>query len=199
MFHETQTLISELSQTISDTFSNILLGCSIVFALLACFFGYKLSKFIISVSGFLLGAAIGLVVCALYLETDHAVVWITVISLIIGISFALLAFKLYRIGVFLYCLFFTCNTVYLLFPAGMRTPALILGIIIGIIAGVLSFRFLRELMILITAAYGGLQAARLLLGIWNYDTLWMYLAAGAALAALGTLTQFMTTKQLRHR
>ena len=199
MFNEVQMQIAELLQTVSETFSNILLGCSIVFALLACFFGYKLSKLIISLSGFILGAVIGLVVCALYLETDHTVVWITVISLIVGILFALLAFKLYRIGVFIFCLFFTANTVYLLFPAGMHTPALILGIIAGIIAGILSFRFLRELMILFTAAYGGLQAARLLLGIWNYDTLWMYLAAGAALAVLGALTQFMTSKKLKHR
>ena len=74
---------------------------ALVFALLGCFFGYKLSKVFMSITGFIIGLFIGQTVSSqlLHIEGFASVLCITLGGAVI----AALALWIYRIGIFILC------------------------------------------------------------------------------------------------
>lgn len=196
------TLLEQL-QSITDTafaesiaaVGGVVLAFSAVFALLNCFFGFRLQKLWITLVGFLIGFVLGMIPCLLWIHSEHALAIATVVGLVVGVLIGLLAYKLYRVGVFLWVGVLTFGFVANLFPEKLAWLGIVLGVIAGVLVGVLALRFLRPVVIVTTALSGGMTAAQDFLRMFDVTQVLIVLGVGLLLAVLGMVVQFATTKR----
>jgi hypothetical protein len=179
-------------------FGQVILVFTVAIALLQCFFGYRLLKAWVAIIGFLVGFVIGFGV-AMYNIGGEAYLP-AVIGIVAGILLALVAFKLYLVGVFIYCGAIAFSAVQTIpFPENQTWDIvlIVLGVIAFLVAGILAVRFSRPCIIAVTAISGAFNAVDALktpvaaLG----ENEGLKILAGVALAALGIVIQFLTTKK----
>lgn len=161
-------------------------------SLLNCFFGYKIQKFFITLSGVVIGGIIGLIGGVL-LGGDSAEAVSMIMALLMAVLGGFLAFKLYRLGIFLtFWLYGTVLFAVLFLVAGAVTGvpmAPVLGLIIGVLALVLHKGFI----ICMTAISGGMSAGALFGAASGIPGVGLLLGAG--LSALGIFVQFRLEKK----
>ena len=87
---------------------------ALILALIGCFFGYKLSRLFMGISGFIAGAIIGQIVASQILHVEG---FASVLCIILcGAFIASLAFWIYRIGIFILCFALAFSAAGTLFP-----------------------------------------------------------------------------------
>lgn len=167
----------------------------LIFALLGCFFGYRLIRLLVTVGGAALGAALFIAAKLHWLPQLDFPLWAAGVlgALLIG---ALSCF-IYKVGLF--CYFALMGGSF----AGYLTPLLLidaqtgfwLSLAAGLVIGILGVILSRPYIICITGVSGGLSA-----GLCAFSLLAVSVPAfvpmlcGAVLAAVGILFQFKTTK-----
>ena len=117
----------------------------IVLGFISCFFGYRFSKAILSIFGFIIGYKFGMQ----YLPSYILQPWMNItISIIIGLIAGFISYKLYLIGIFALCatvVYSLCQTI------GIDES---LRIIIGLTAGIIGVNFTKPLIIVTTSLSG---------------------------------------------
>ena len=185
---------------LSREIGQIILAFSLLFAVLQCFFGYRLLKVWIGLVGFLLGFVLGFLISGAMVEGESYLPALTQRSTVV--IFALLAFKIYLIGVFLYCGALAAGAVHAL-PLPSEEGWNVLGIVFCVLAflvvGFLATKFARPFIIAVTAATGAVRVTESLQGMWpqlagNQILGWLMILA---LAAAGMIVQFASTKKKR--
>lgn len=128
---------------------------AVLYGLVACFFGWRVFRFALTVAGFLIGGLVGY-------SLGNANLLIGLIGALIG-AFALYA--LFRIGIFIAgALLFALAAASALLFFGITDSALqVVGIIAGAIAGGLVALGVQSLIIVASTAFGG--AASLIAGV----------------------------------
>ena len=171
---------------------------TLILALVGCFFGYKLSRLFMSITGFIAGALIGQLVASQLLHVEG---FASVLCIILGGAIvASLAFWIYRIGIFILCFALAFSAAGALFPFEGDIQFFV-NIITGLIVGVLAVKYMRPVIILTSAIVCGSSAAGLLPGVAEYMgiTTLSSMNSGAALTlglcVLGIVVQFLTTKE----
>lgn len=170
---------------------------ALILALIGCFFGYKLSRFFMSITGFIAGAIIGQMVASQILHIEGFTSVLCVI--LCGAIAASLAFGIYRIGIFILCFALAFSAAGTLFPFEGDVQ-FFANIITGLIVGVLAVKCMRPVIILTSAIVCGTSAAGLLPGVAEYMgiTTLSSLSSSATLTLvlciLGIAVQFLTTK-----
>lgn len=192
MFNSVRQLTEEVSQ--------VILAFSLLFAVLQCFFGYRLLKIWIGLVGFLLGFALGYLISGALV--DGKAYLPALIGIVTGVIFALLAFKIYLIGVFLYCGAIAASAVHAL-PLPSEEGWKVLGIVLCVLAflavGFLATKFSKPFIIAVTASTGAVKVAESLQGMSgalaeNQTLVWLIIVV---LAAAGMAVQFMTARGKR--
>lgn len=165
-----------------------LMGILIVFALINCFFGYSLRKVWIVLTGLLAGAAEGLMLSIIIDEND---MMIAAICMSLGaIICAVIAYFLYRIGVFFLLFLMVIGTLYSQFrPSDLFAWSI--ALLFAMILAVLSFSLERINVTLVTAGCGAvltLYGIQELLHGTDFNPRVVYASMGL-LFLLGFLTQ----------
>ena len=182
----------------------IVIITALVIALLYVFFGYKLLRVYISLLGFLIGFALGIVICAVFdLSNTTAVI---VIICVCAVALAALGFWLYKAGLFvmiLLSLFPIILSVVSEFTTIQPVFMWIGSILFALVLAILAMFFVRPVVIIVTAFSGGLSIASLVVNnllpeIAQVNTtdgarIFM-LIIGGVIAVLGIYFQFVTTK-----
>ena len=158
---------------------------SILINLGVCFFGYKLFKVFVAIIGFLGGVCLGLAAAG---QTSWPF-WVDlVLVLVLGVILAVLALKVYKVGVFLFCG---------LLP-GVLCTLLAGGIWVGLAAflvfGVLGVLLTRFYIIAVSAVSSGLLAGQQLFALFPLDVPAAAIILGLVLAIAGFIFQWKTTK-----
>ncbi len=166
-----------------------------VLAALNCFLGFKLQKLWIVLYGAMLGATLGAAILP-----EETAKWIMIcVALVIGVLFGALAFKLYKLGVFLFCLALASLLVCRFVPlTGWALAGVCL--VAGILLGLLAIRFTRDVLIISTAIQGGFVLADSFCNYtgvlnWDYGEI-LLLIVGVVLTFAGVAVQYKTTKPL---
>jgi membrane protease subunit (stomatin/prohibitin family) len=166
-------------------------------AILQCFFGYKLLKFWMSFTGFLIGGCIGLLIGLAACGTNSGNAAIPIIlSLIFGVLGAWIAFKLYKIGVFLMC--FAMGFIFgaiLGYFAGGTSMMVPLGVIFAFIAAIAGVILMKPVIIISTSLTGGILAGVCLVKAFGSQNSTVGIVLGILLAALGIYVQFKMNKK----
>ena len=182
----------------------IVIITALVIALLYVFFGYKLLRVYISLLGFLIGFALGIVICAVFdLSNSTAVI---VIICVCAVALAALGFWLYKAGLFvmiLLSLFPIILSIVSEFTTVEPVFMWIGSILFALVLAILAIFFVRPVVIIVTAFSGGLSIASLVVNnllpeIAQVNTtdgarIFM-LIIGGVIAVLGIYFQFVTTK-----
>lgn len=182
----------------------IVIITALVIALLYVFFGYKLLRVYISLLGFLIGFALGIVICAVFdLSNTTAII---VIICVCAVALAALGFWLYKAGLFvmiLLSLFPIILSIVSEFTTIQPVFMWIGSILFALVLAILAMFFVRPVVIIVTAVSGGLSIANLIINsllpeIAQVNTVdgarIFMLIIGAVIAVLGIYFQFVTTK-----
>ena len=158
---------------------------ALIIAIITCFFGYKLNKGLIAILGLILGFLIGIT----YLPNiiiDKTLIYI--LSAVIAIFFGFISYKLYLVGIFFLCAIATyilCENFGL--TGNLQT---IIGILVGLIAGILGVKFTRPLMIISTGLSGASIITEILFNILNFQNDILNFIISLIIAILGITYQF---------
>lgn len=178
------------------------MGCLILIpSLLICFLGYKLLKLIITINGGFIGGILGAIGGAVIMKGLSCGPWIIVVCILGGILIGgFLAFKLYRLGIFLQFFFYgTLTSAILLALLNLREPAILLAVsaAIGIAIGVLAVVLNKSFIIVGSAIIGGFNAASasgMIAPVIAKEEGIEFLI-GLVLAILGAVVQFLLEKK----
>lgn len=196
-----------------DTGAFAIIG--IVFALLECFFGFKLKRLWSTLIGFFIGLCLGGIIGFMLFSADERVLLFALIcAIVLGLICGAVAFTFYQIGMFIYMSITTLTSVYSLTNGLINVPdanvtinllgygeksiniiALILGAVIGLIVGILTLKFMRIVTILNTAISKGFVASYLFFnGVMVMNNMLVTIIVAVIIIALGIWFQLATTK-----
>ena len=172
----------------------VLYAVILVLGILNCILGYRLVRFWMMLAGFAGGAMLGyLAAGAAGIQDEKTALAAAILA---GAALAALSFLVYRAGLFLAGATLAATiAVILIHP---RTSAVFfLCLLIGFGFGILILRFTREVLIVITALFGGilsgLSLAKLLkMPEWTYGLLF-----SALFVIFSLIVQFLTNKPER--
>ena len=160
----------------------------IVIGILIGFFGLKLVKVVAAFLGFLVGAGAGAAICTIAGIGGIASV---AVILVCAILLAVLSFLVYRLGVFV--MTFICSLGVL--AAVIPSQSTVIGMIelaAALVLAILAAIFAEPMIIAITGIAGGFLAGPAILDLAGItDPSWLRYVAGAALAFIGLMVQFM--------
>ena len=197
---ENITTIYELAKQLGlidaffDIYGKYIWTAGLILALLNCLFGYKLRKLWGVLFGFLVGAAAGLGL-AFYLKQSGKVALVA--ALAIGIFFALLAFLLYRLGLFFLCAGLSAFFLWQLLPFHTG-PALIVYLVIGAVVGVLALAKERLTVSLATSIGGAWGTAWFFSQLTGHHQLILLIFITIALSLLGIMLQLKPWKDRKY-
>lgn len=123
---------------------------AVIGGVLACFFGYRLFRFLVGVVGFIPGFVVGSALGSYLVKTPHGEFAFWAGGLLVGLVGAALAWSFYTFGVFLIGAVFGAGTVLLSAGAGDKVY-LLLG---GVLGGVLALLLQKPAIILFTSFTG---------------------------------------------
>lgn len=143
-----------------DLNQNILIviaGLSILIGALQCFFGYRIFKFILGFTGFLLGGALA---SFIGFNFSHEIVYTILVGLLGGFIGATLMVALYFVGVFLVGAIFGGILGSVLYVVFQSNPDPVVLLTIAVISGVIALIFQKFIIIVSTgfAGAGGVVA-----------------------------------------
>ncbi len=192
--------VKETTDSISSShFHAIFLLIALLF-LVVTFFGYRLFKLVISLLGFGIGALLGTLLMGAInrgKETpiSGTVVWIAIV--VFGLLGAFLAFKIYKLGVFL------SGAVGGYWLGGLLLPFInehittlnestqkVVPFIIAAVVGILTMLLVKPLLVIVTSAVGGWYAAENLLATFGFSNRVAWSILAIVLIVAGMVVQF---------
>ena len=165
-------------------------GVTLVIGILNCFLGYRLLKAWVALTGFTAGALLAYSLVSRY--TGNTLIQIGAI-VSGGLLLGLLAFHVYRLGVFLLCTTIGTTAVSILLqPKDSLRFLICLGI--GVLIGLLGMAFVKPMVILNTALGGGFSIAASVAGLLKQEADLKILILGAVLASTGIGVQIAASR-----
>lgn len=178
------------SDTVSR-FMTVIFGALLIFGIMNCILGYRLMRFWMMLGGFFVGAALAFVsVYTMGTETKSTYM---IAVLVTGIIFAVIAFLIYKAGVFILAAGIGWTlSIYFIHPTS--SAVFFACILIGIALGSLAVKYCREVIIVTTSLCGGVMAGVSLAKIGSLADFPYGFGLSAGFAVLGMLIQFAINK-----
>ncbi|MDO4649082.1 MAG: DUF4203 domain-containing protein [Eubacteriales bacterium] len=173
------------------TLTVVLFGGMFLFGFLNCILGYRLLRFWVMVGGFAIGASVTMLLGMSFGVESRKTLFIFAFAA--GVVVALIAFLIYRAGIFLLGAGLGSLIVtYLIHPT---TSALFfLCVLIGVGVGILTLKFEKEILILATSLAGGILAGFALAKLISMKEVPYGLLFSLGFVLFGVLIQFLTNR-----
>ena len=167
----------------------------LILAVLLCFWGYHLFSCFAAGAGFTLGAGLGFLLSGHF--TDK--LWIiAVCAVILGLILGFLATRLILLSTFFIAFFlvavFSCGLFVTFVPSLSSLVIGIIGIILGIIAGLVCVKLQKPVIILVTAFSGALGVIQIFFDLLHFDQITIFYGAFLSLAMIGSIVQFLSNR-----
>mgnify|MGYP004426406743 CR=1 FL=1 len=195
---EGRSMTSYFSLFSLEAITQIIMVFSVAFYFVECFFGYKCIKVFVLIAGFLIGFLVGFFITLSFYLNDAYIP--AAVGIGVGILLALVAFKLYLVGVFIFCGAIAAQAVTCLPLSGDGAEGIIktvLCIAAFIVVGILAVKFAKLCIVLVTAVTGAINAINLLrtpIAVLDNNTIIRF-AVIAAVAIAGITVQRLTTRR----
>ncbi|MEG2783346.1 MAG: hypothetical protein RR920_03610 [Lachnospiraceae bacterium] len=154
---------------------------------LNCFFGLKLFRVWVALTGVTVGLGLGYAITTQFTEVIPIVIGV---SLVVGALLGVLAFKLYLLGVVLLC-WLLGTSIAAVFIKPHSWVLMIVCIMIGVVIGILAMKFVNPVAIIVTSLQGGLTAGMAIIALFG---IWQQLIGygiGIVAGVVGLIVQFM--------
>ncbi len=152
-YHKILEILEKIrTMTVDSPIEMAVFGAVLAFALLNSVLGYRLLRFWVMLIGFAVGAGAGFFIVN-EMEIKKTFVYFAAM-LGFGIVLALIAFLIYRAGIFIMASgIVAAACIYLIHPR--TSAAFFLCLLIGAVTGTLAIRFERGVIIFVTSLLGG--------------------------------------------
>ncbi len=168
------------------------LGIILVFGILNCILGYRLLRFWMMLGGFGVGGAFGFF-AAYTLGNPDKVIYAAAM-LLGGILFAVIAFLIYKAGIFLLGAGIGwALSIYILHPT--KSSVFFVCILCGVGVGSLAVKYCREVLIVATSIIGGVMAGMSLAKLGSLAEFPFGVGMSLGFSLLGILIQFAINKK----
>lgn len=157
----------------------------IVIGFVVLFYGYKLNKLVISLSGFVFGYQL---MQNFLLNFQLTPLLSILFSVLAGVCVGLLSFKVYLLGIFLTCFVLIFAICFLFIPDS--TISLVSGIALGIVIGLLGVKFTKPIMIISTSFSGAFLIVRHVLSLFSINYFVLFVLISFLFAFGGIKVQF---------
>ena len=163
----------------------------LVFGILNCILGYRLLRFWMMVGGFLVGGGLALIIVRTMGTQEKSMMMIA--ALVTGIIFAVIAFLIYKAGVFILAAGIGwALSIYFLHPTS--SASFFACILIGVALGSMAVKYCREVLIVSTSLIGGVMAGVSLAKLGDLADFPYGLGMSVGFAIIGMLIQFAINK-----
>lgn len=163
---------------------------SLIIGAVECFAGFKIMKAMMAVWGLFIGAVIGTAIGFAVGSTAVGVIF----ALVFGAALAILSYKLYLAGIFVFTAFLTAVAVFIMFEN------IFVAIPIAIGAGIAAVYFVKPTVIAITAISGAgiiLSSAYLVMNLGMRGSPVIMFILWFPIALSGIAVQYITTKKTK--
>lgn len=180
-----------LDSDLVNRFMMAIFAVILVFGILNCILGYRLLRFWMMVGGFLVGGGLALIIVRTMGTQEKSTMMIA--ALITGIIFAVIAFLIYKAGVFILAAGIGwALSIYFLHPTS--SASFFACILIGVALGSMAVKYCREVLIVSTSLIGGVMAGISLAKLGNLADFPYGLGMSVGFAIIGMLIQFAINK-----
>ena len=180
-----------LDSDLVNRFMMAIFAVILVFGILNCILGYRLLRFWMMVGGFLVGGGLALIIVRTMGTQEKSMMMIT--ALVTGIIFAVIAFLIYKAGVFILAAGIGwALSIYFLHPAS--SASFFACILIGVALGSMAVKYCREVLIVSTSLIGGVMAGVSLAKLGDLADFPYGLGMSVGFAIIGMLIQFAINK-----
>ena len=180
-----------LDSDLVNRFMMAIFAVILVFGILNCIFGYRLLRFWMMVGGFLVGGGLALIIVRTMGTQEKSMMMIA--ALVTGIIFAVIAFLIYKAGVFILAAGIGwALSIYFLHPTS--SASFFACILIGVALGSMAVKYCREVLIVSTSLIGGVMAGVSLAKLGDLADFPYGLGMSVGFAIIGMLIQFAINK-----
>ena len=180
-----------LDSDLVNRFMMAIFAVILVFGILNCILGYRLLRFWMMVGGFLVGGGLALIIVRTMGTQEKSMMMIA--ALVTGIIFAVIAFLIYKAGVFILAAGIGwALSIYFLHPTS--SASFFACILIGVALGSMAVKYCREVLIVSTSLIGGVMAGVSLAKLGNLADFPYGLGMSVGFAIIGMLIQFAINK-----
>lgn len=180
-----------LDSDLVNRFMMAIFAVILVFGILNCILGYRLLRFWMMVGGFLVGGGLALIIVRTMGTQEKSMMMIT--ALVTGIIFAVIAFLIYKAGVFILAAGIGwALSIYFLHPTS--SASFFACILIGVALGSMAVKYCREVLIVSTSLIGGVMAGVSLAKLGDLANFPYGLGMSVGFAIIGMLIQFAINK-----
>lgn len=182
-----QLSVDSLNQLLSPDFLRTLggfLAIPLIYYAIECFFGLRFFRIKCAIVGFTSGTSAGLLLGNAMQCSDGVRL---ALAIVIGLLFALAAFKVYKFGVFF-------TTALVGFSLGTALGGVVAGLIVAVVVGIIAVFLTRPSIIISSALSGGTGLASCIFAMLDYQNATALYIAGLALCIIGAVIQFKTSK-----
>ena len=180
-----------LDSDLVNRFMMAIFAVILVFGILNCILGYRLLRFWMMVGGFLVGGGLALIIVRTMGTQEKSMMMIA--ALVTGIIFAVIAFLIYKAGVFILAAGIGwALSIYFLHPTS--SASFFACIIIGVALGSMAVKYCREVLIVSTSLIGGVMAGVSLAKLGDLADFPYGLGMSVGFAIIGMLIQFAINK-----
>ena len=180
-----------LDSDLVNRFMMAIFAVILVFGILNCILGYRLLLFWMMVGGFLVGGGLALIIVRTMGTQEKSMMMIA--ALVTGIIFAVIAFLIYKAGVFILAAGIGwALSIYFLHPTS--SASFFACILIGVALGSMAVKYCREVLIVSTSLIGGVMAGVSLAKLGDLADFPYGLGMSVGFAIIGMLIQFAINK-----
>ena len=180
-----------LDSDLVNRFMMAIFSVILVFGILNCILGYRLLRFWMMVGGFLVGGGLALIIVRTMGTQEKSMMMIA--ALVTGIIFAVIAFLIYKAGVFILAAGIGwALSIYFLHPTS--SASFFACILIGVALGSMAVKYCREVLIVSTSLIGGVMAGVSLAKLGDLADFPYGLGMSVGFAIIGMLIQFAINK-----
>lgn len=180
-----------LDSDLVNRFMMAIFAVILVFGILNCILGYRLLRFWMMVGGFLVGGGLALIIVRTMGTQEKSMMMIA--ALVTGIIFAVIAFLIYKAGVFILAAGIGwALSIYFLHPTS--SASFFACILIGVALGSMAVKYCREVLIVSTSLIGGVMEGVSLAKLGDLADFPYGLGMSVGFAIIGMLIQFAINK-----
>lgn len=180
-----------LDSDLVNRFMMAIFAVILVFGILNCILGYRLLRFWMMVGGFLVGGGLALIIVRTMGTQEKSTMMIA--ALVTGIIFAVIAFLIYKAGVFILAAGIGwALSIYFFHPTS--SASFFACILIGVALGSMAVKYCREVLIVSTSLIGGVMAGVSLAKLGDLADFPYGLGMSVGFAIIGMLIQFAINK-----
>lgn len=171
----------------------------VVIGLLSCFLGYRFMKLWVGLAALVIGFFLSFSIARL---CGANMTLSIIIGLAVGIVLAIIGFKVYKAGIFVFAAISAYSAAMSIFAQHVADVnawwVTVIAVLAGLAVGFLAMKFVWPVIVITTSISGALLISRNILPLLKIDQMIVIYIVTAVIAVMGMVWQFYSTRAVKN-